>query len=58
MAEDITYPEPTDKIHPLETFTWVKTSVVGNGASGEENKYDVVYVRGKESGVRLRYTAI
>lgn len=58
MAEDITYPEPTDKIHPLETSTWVKTCVVGNGASGEENKYDVVYVRGKESGVRLRYTAI
>lgn len=40
MAEDITYPEPTDKIHPLETSTWIKTSVVGNGASGEENKYD------------------
>lgn len=34
--EDITYPEPTDKIHPLETSTWVKTSVVGNGAGGEE----------------------
>lgn len=58
MAEDITYPEPTDKIHPLETSTWVKTSVVDNGAGGEENKYDVVYVRGKKSGARLRYIAI
>lgn len=58
MAEDITYPEPTDKIHPLETSTWVKTSVVGNGAGWEENKYDVVYVRGKKSGARLRYIAI